>query len=99
MKVGTSLSRCVRDIYDGVVKTEEIMVIVARTNFDPEDDKQWNNIWEGYTGDDGMSFPEWILYKEHEQEFRDIALSLKKFGKLHQPRQYGAHPQRHDEYW
>jgi hypothetical protein len=87
-------------MFDKRVNIEDVMVVVARTDFDPEDDTQWNNIWQGYTDPHGMgSFPEWILYKEHEQEFRDIALSLKKFGKLHQPRQYGAFPYRHNEYW
>ena len=102
MKVGTSLSRCVRDIFDGVVKQEEILVIVARTDFDPEDDKQWAGIWKGYAGNGevGMwSAPEWYAHQEHEQEFREICINLKKQGKLHQPRQYGAFPVRMSEYW
>lgn len=38
MKVGTSLSRCVRDIYEDVVDIDDVLVIVARTDFDPEND-------------------------------------------------------------
>jgi hypothetical protein len=100
MKIGTSLSRCVRDIFDKRVNMNDIMVIIARTNFYPNDDDQWGNIWEGYTDPNGMgSYPEWILYKEHEQEFRQICLDLERSGKLHQPRQYGAYVARYDEYW
>jgi len=102
MKVGTSLSRCVRDIFDGTVKVNEVMVVVARTDFDPEDDAQWTNIWNGYAGDGVGGFasaPEWYGYTENEQEFRDICINLKKSGKLHQPRQYGAFPMRYNEYW
>lgn len=102
MKVGTSLSRCVRDIFDKKVDIIDVMVIVARTNFDPENDSQWSDIWKGYAGDGIGGFwsaPEWYNYQDHEQAFRDICITLKKQGKLHQPRQYGAHPQRMPEYW
>lgn len=102
MKIGTSLSRCVRDIFDGVVSLDEVLVIVARTDFDPENDTHWTGIWKGYAGDGvggGWSAPEWYNHQAHEQEFRDICVKLKKSGKLHQPRQYGAYPQRMNEYW
>ena len=102
MKLGTSLSRCVRDIFDGIVDFEDVVVIVARTDFDPEDDSQWNSIWRGYAGDgigSAHSHPEWYNYQNHEQEFRDLCVKLKKRGKLHQPRQFGAWPHRMNEYW
>lgn len=103
MKIGSSLSRCVRDIFDKTVDINDVLVIIARTNFDPEDDEQWIGIWKGYAGDGSLgslhSHPEWYGYKEHEQEFRDICITLKQRGKLHQPRQYGAFPQRLTHYW
>lgn len=102
MKVGTSYSRCVRDIVDNVVDIDDVMVIVTRTDFDPEDDKHWKGIWKGYAGDGvgGMwSNPEWYDYQGREQEFRDVSIQLKKAGKLHQPRQFGAMPRRMPEYW
>lgn len=104
MKLGTSLSRCVRDIYEGKVDINDVMVIVARTDFDPEDDKHWASIWRGYSGG-GQSFgafsaPEWhSIPAEDEQAVRDICTNLKKLGKLHQPRQFGAHPPRLNDYW
>lgn len=104
MKVGTSLSRCVRDIYEGTVDIYDVLVIVARTDFDPEDDAHWKQIWDGYAGGNGggslYSQPEWSnIPAEHEQAVRDICVKLKKQGKLHQPRQYGAHPPRLNHYW
>ena len=104
MRVGSSLSRCVRDIYEGTVDIYDVLVIVARTDFDPEDDAHWKQIWDGYAGGNGggslYSQPEWSnIPAEHEQAVRDICVKLKKQGKLHQPRQYGAHPPRLNHYW
>lgn len=102
MKIGSSLSRCVRDIFEGRVDREDVLVIIARTDFDPEVDIQWENIWKGYAGDGSgsiWSVPEWFGYADHEQEFRDICIYLKKSGKLHQPRQFGAHPARLTHHW
>jgi hypothetical protein len=104
MKVGTSLSRCVKDIYEGVVDIDNVLVIVARTDFDPADNKQWTSIWEGYAGGNAVgsiwSNPEWSnIPAEDEQAVRDICISLKNEGKLHQPRQFGARPQRMAQYW
>jgi hypothetical protein len=104
MKIGLSYSRCIRDIVDGKVALRDVLVIVARTDFDPHNDEQWLGIWEGYGG--GQTFgspysnPEWIDYPaEDEQKFRDITIELHDSGKLHQPRQYGARPARLDYYW
>ena len=104
MKIGTSLSRCVKDIYEGVVDIDNVLVIVARTDFDPENDAHWTSIWEGYAGGNAVgsiwSNPEWSsIPAEDEQAVRDICVKLKRWGKLHQPRQYGAHPQRMTQYW
>jgi hypothetical protein len=104
MKLGTSLSRCVRDIYEGTVDINDVLVIVARTDFDPEDNTHWTNIWRGYSGGGqpfaAFSAPEWhSIPAEDEQTVRDICIDLKNFGKLHQPRQYGAHPQHMNDYW
>jgi hypothetical protein len=104
MKVGTSLSRCVKDIYEGVVNINDVVVVVARTDFDPAHDDHWYSVWNGYGGGGRLgsmySNPEWsTIPAKDEQAIRDICISLKNEGKLHQPRQFGAHPQRMAQYW
>jgi hypothetical protein len=100
MKIGLSYSRCVRDIVDGVVDIDDVLVIIARTNFDPHDDEQWNNIWVGYHDSYGLSNPEWRNYPpEDEDRFRSVSIELWETGKLHQPRKFGAHPSRRPEIW
>lgn len=92
MKIGLSYSRCLVDIYDGNVKIEDVLVIVSRTDFDPMNDEQWIQIWNGY-------YSAWYKYRDKEDEFRALTTNLHKNGKLHQPRQYGAYPLHADFYW
>ena len=104
MKIGLSYSRCVRDIVDGKVDISDVLVLITRTDFDPRDDEQWAGIWTGYGG--GQTFgnpfssPEWMDYPaEDESKFRDVSIELYSSGKMHQPRQFGAHPHRLPYYW
>ena len=109
MKIGLSYSRCVRDIVEGKVDIGEVLVIVARTDFDPHNDEQWAGIWSGYAGGSnrgsmirmfGGTNPEWSAYgDEDEVRFRTVSCDLYDMGKLHQPRQFGAHPRRRPYYW
>jgi len=98
MKIGLSLSRCMRDILEEKVDIEDVLVIVARTDIDPNNDKHWNSIWDGYLYG-GLSNPEWAGLEDYEAAMRDILISLHENGKLHQPRQFGAHPRRLPYYW
>ena len=109
MKIGLSYSRCVRDIVDGVVDIEDVLVLITRTDFDPRDDEQWRGIWIGYSGGDGTksmrglfggSNPEWFgTSDEDEDRYRSVSIELWESGKLHQPRKFGAHPSRRPEIW
>ena len=109
MKIGLSFSRCVRDIVEGTVDIQDVLVIIARTDFDPHNDEQWAGIWRGYAGGGTRGSmirmlsggnPEWAAYTdEDEQRFRDVSCALWDGGKLHQPRQFGAHPRRMPYYW
>ena len=100
MKIGLSYSRCVRDIVDGVVDINDVLVVISRTDFNPHKDEHWSSIWQGYRMRQGMSAPEWISYpEESEAQFRQISTDLYDTGKLHQPRQFGANPQRRSEIW
>ena len=103
MKIGLSFSRCVRDIVEGHVDPMDVLVIVARTNFNPNDDQQWSEIWRGYTTSTGWTAPEWRAYapddEKAEQLFRNVSRQLYADGKLHQPRQFDARPMRLPYYW
>jgi len=100
MKIGLSYSRCVRDIIDGKVDIADVLLVIARTDFDPRNDEQWQNIWQGYRSPYGMSNPEWYDYEdEDEDKFRSVSIELWESGKLHQPRQFGAHPRRLPYIW
>lgn len=105
MKIGLSYSRCIRDIVEGKVDIADVLVIIARTDFDPHDDKQWDGIWRGYGGGNGgsgsiWSRPEWADFgPEDEDRFRSVSIELWESGKFHQPRKFGAHPSRLPYYW
>ncbi len=104
MKVGSSLSRCARDIYEGKVDKNDVLVIIARTDFDPYNDVQWTSIWLSYSGGQLMgsmySQSEWSnIPAEDEQKLRDVILDLYDAGKIHQPRKFGAHPTRLNHHW
>lgn len=102
MKIGLSFSRCVRDIVDGVVDIDDVLVVIARTDFDPNDNDQWSGIWAGYGGGSNpgglWNNPEWAGY-EDEDRFRSVTIELWESGKFHQPRKFGAHPKRRPEIW
>ena len=102
MKIGLSYSRCVLDIVEGRVEMEDVLVMITRTDFDPRDDEQWAGIWTGYCLG-GASNPEWANYdfnsKDDEDKFRSVSIMLYEDGKMHQPRQFGAHPRRRPEIW
>jgi len=100
MKIGLSYSRCVRDIVDGVVDIDDVLIIISRTDFDPHDDEQWASIWSGYRMRSGWSNPEWYNYEEEDEDkFRSVSIELWESGKFHQPRKFGAHPSRRPEIW
>ena len=97
MKVGLSFSRCVLDIYQKKIDIDDVLIIISRTNFDPLDETQWNDIWTGYT----MGYnDEWRdLGETDKEEVYKIVTDLHNTGRLHQPRQYGYNPLRRSEYW
>ena len=107
MKIGLSYSRCVRDIVDGKVNIDDVLVLITRTDFDPHDDEQWSSIWHGYGGGTENAYsrgffshsnPEWAGYHDEDQ-FRSVSIELWETGRLHQPRKFGAHPARRPEIW
>ena len=98
MKIGLSLSRCMRDILEERVDFHDVLVIIARTDIDPRNDNHWSQIWEGYLYG-GLSNPEWRGLEDRQKAMHDILIELYDKGKLHQPRQFGAHPARLPYHW
>jgi hypothetical protein len=103
MKIGLSYSRCVLDIVEGRVDLKDVLVIIARTDFDPNDDKSWSEIWRGYTTSSGWIAPAWKDYApddgKAEAQFRNVTTVLYSEGVLHQPRQFGVRPARLPYHW
>lgn len=97
MKIGLSLSRCVRDIVEGRVAIDDVLIIISRTDFNPHEEIQWQNIWKGYTGYSLRSLPAWAGL-DHDQVL-GVVIDLYSQGKLHQPRQFGAYPRRLPYFW
>jgi hypothetical protein len=94
----------VRDIVDGRVDIDDVLIIIARTDFDPNDDTQWSGIWDDYGGGQRLGGifggHEWMDYSaEDEHKFRQVSIDLWKQGKFHQPRKFGAYPARRPEIW
>ena len=93
-----------RDIVEAKVEYDDVLVIIARTDFDPHNDAHWKGIWEGYRYG-GLSNPEWegaepnSTDEEASAIYRNVAIQLYDGGKVHQPRQFKAHPARMPYYW
>jgi hypothetical protein len=93
MKIGLSLSRCVRDIVEGHVDIKDVLILITRTDFDPTVPEQWDSIWDGYTNIN----PEW--YGLDESAVKTVIINLWETGRIHQPRKFGARPIRRREIW
>ena len=93
MKIGLSLARCVRDIVEGRVDIMDVLVLITRTDFDPRNDDQWEDIWDGYNSIN----PEWAGLDQ--DAVKSVVFQLWNSGKIHQPRKFGVRPLRRREYW
>lgn len=97
MKIGLSYSRCVRDIVEGRVNIDDVLVLISRTDFDPHEEDQWQDIWKGYRFG---SNPEWWACRdEDEGHYRQVSIELWETGRFHQPRKFGFRPYRRSEHW
>lgn len=83
MKVGFSLGRCIRDIVNGTVDEGDVVVIVAGTRFETQE--QLANIVTEYTYRDNY------LLGLNEAACQGVASVLFREGKIHQPRNFGTY--------
>lgn len=89
MKIGLSFSKCVRDIVDGIVDIEDVLVVVSGTQFEFTNGESWMSIYYGYTVG-GYSDPAWRGMKY--DDIYAVVDQLWSTGKLHQPRKFGSMP-------
>jgi len=82
MKIGFSLGRCVRDIVNGLVKTDEIAWIIASTYINDTD--QLENVIRRYMVERGY------LLGLDETECQRVAAELFNSGRVLQPRMQGV---------
>lgn len=82
MKIGFSFGRCLRDIVDGKVAVDDVLVIIARTHM--ETLVHVKNVVEIY-----LDRPEYLQGRDPEV-CHAVARELWDAGKIHQPRLNGA---------
>lgn len=83
MKVGFSLGRCIRDIVNGTVEQDDVVVIVSGTRFTTQE--QLDGIVAEYMWRDNY------LLGLDEAECHGVASILFREGKIHQPRNFGTY--------
>ena len=89
MKIGFSFGRCVRDIVNGEIRLDDVLVIVTRTHI--EDPEQLEGVVRAY-----LHEPDYLMGCDADRCL-EVALELWYSGKLHQPRRHGAYPTRISE--
>lgn len=87
MKVGLSLSRCIKDIVQGQVDQDDVMIIITRTNFDFTMSESYKAAYEGYSSYAGDP---WAGLDQ--DKVIDTLISMYEDGKIFQPRAYGTFP-------
>ncbi len=86
--IGTSLGRCLRSILKGEVSINDIFLIVAGTHANSMD--KYLLVVEGYyyeRRDSEYNISEWPI-----NDVLEVAEQLWYYGKIHQPRNFGAQP-------
>jgi len=94
-KIGFSASRCIRDIVEDKVSFESVVFITTGTNCPTLE--TWMEVIDAYT-QIGV-YDERSLAELDKQRVMEIAQDLWDYGKVHQPRVFGAHRQRSPFVW
>jgi hypothetical protein len=94
MKVGFRLGKCVLDIVNGTVPINDVMVIIANSRINPNNEQHWNSTWNNYKNkskqwDNGI----------HEEVYKHTVKRLFELGKIHQPNLYGKNIHSMSEAW
>lgn len=93
MKIGFSFGKCVRDLVEGVVELDDVVVIVSRTAVHNED--HIREMISAYSMDG-------YLRGANLEKSQEVALELYRTGRIHQPRLFGQYfhqPANEDFVW
>ena len=88
MLVGFSLSRCVRDIADGKVKTDDVLCIITRTHLNFENSKSFDKIWQVHSQPTLLNLLTPLWHDLDRDAVYSIVDELWFDGKIHQPAQW-----------
>jgi hypothetical protein len=88
MLIGTSLSFCVKDIMEGRVKLDNVILIITGTNSKGKD--SWEQILNTYSE---------TYWRSNPEKGIEIANQLLFTGRIFQPRASNHEPLNHFEYW
>ena len=94
-KIGFSASRCIRDIVENKVSLEDVVFITTGTNCPTLE--HWMEVIDAYTQIE--VYDERSLADLDKQRVLEVAQDLWQFGKIHQPRVFGAHRSRSAHVW
>lgn len=90
--LGLSVSRCIRDIVNGLVSVEEVFLIIGGTYV--EDEEHFEELWKGYTR---VEFSAW--YDLDKEAVREVFLQLWRSNRIIQPRLERIPHHSRREYW
>lgn len=82
MKIGFSFGRCVRDIVDGVVNIDDVLLIVGRTNMPNREGCEW--VIDQYLNS-------LYLHGRDPERCREVGLALYDSCRVIEPRGVGGH--------
>ena len=83
MLIGFSISRCIADIMEGKVDSDDVLLIIGRTYFDIE---SMDSLIDGYQNHRGP----WYDYDK--KKLKGLLTTFWYEGKIHQPRKFGTQP-------
>lgn len=88
MLIGFSLSRCVRDIADGKVITDDVLCIITRTHLNFENSKSFDKMWEVHSQPTLINLLTPLWHDLNRDTIYNIIDELWFDGKIHQPAQW-----------
>lgn len=88
MLIGTSYSKCIKDIITGVKSEQDVLMIITKTDIkDFNSQSEFETIWSHYQ----WANPVWSdLHSSLKEPILKLSLKMLANGKIYQPRSNGA---------